>query len=494
MKNRFIALLLCMSMAGTAMGCGAKGNDDRNNEAEATEAVEELISQLSSGEEHSKEAETETQTDADNTSGTDAKPELTEVHVTRYSAGSELFMCDSDEFYKNLMLTSIDAKLALAEKGEYIGFQSEVWNEKIEGTIASLKESGKLSDSDKEKLDEIEAQWSDFDTRYRKLWGALYDADGYIHGSMYREMETDVAACKYELFEGALMALEYEVTGSNKLTLSVLSEDSDLSSVQDYDFEDVSVCMEAGSDFMEMVEETGLLTMGEHEWRNIAADSAKIMKEIGSEESDGSPYVVNYVRLTKLMNELEESVSGNSDKALALREHRFKLLAIEMLNLQALMLRDVEGLADGDVMNAGFVDEAKECYHIGIQRPYEVEGEYYHFFDCFFADGTYTGVFYPSKKDDVSSDRYVNSGCDFSCEYIDVTFDGHGDIVISLGAAGNCLVHCAYVYDNGEFSYVKSFENIPDYRIDEEAQCITGMGYDGSEHSYIYDNGEFVEK
>ena len=50
-----------------------------------------------------------------------------------------------------------------------------------------------------------------------------------------------------------------------------------------------------------------------------------------------------------------------------------------------------------------------------------------------------------------NDDRYVNSGCDFSCGYIDVTFDGHEDIVISLGAAGNCLVHCAYVYDNGEF-------------------------------------------
>ena len=75
-----------------------------------------------------------------------------------------------------------------------------------------------------------------------------------------------------------------------------------------------------------------------------------------------------------------------------------------------------------------------------------------------------------SKKDDIKSDRYTYDDCDFQAEYVDITFDGKKDIVISLGyeeTSGN-MVHCAYVNDGGDFVYVKSFEEIPNYSINYE--------------------------
>ena len=44
------------------------------------------------------------------------------------------------------------------------------------------------------------------------------------------------------------------------------------------------------------------------------------------------------------------------------------------------------------------------------------------------------------------------------------------------------MVSCAYVYENGEYVYKKSFENIPNYRIDnseklkEDLESLTGQG------------------
>jgi hypothetical protein len=93
----------------------------------------------------------------------------------------------------------------------------------------------------------------------------------------------------------------------------------------------------------------------------------------------------------------------------------------------------------------------------------------------------------------MDSDRYVYNACDFEAEYIDVTFDGKKDIVISLGHAGAIgdMVHCAYVYEDGKFVYVKSFEEIPNYSINEEEKCIEGAIHDEVK-KYTYEDHEFV--
>ncbi|WP_248404827.1 hypothetical protein [Butyrivibrio fibrisolvens] len=79
-------------------------------------------------------------------------------------------------------------------------------------------------------------------------------------------------------------------------------------------------------------------------------------------------------------------------------------------------------------------------------------------------------VGYPSKSDSMDSDRYVYNACDFEAEYIDVTFDGEKDIVISLGHAGviGDTVHCAYAdeweecYYEGEVAVTKWLSEIVD--------------------------------
>jgi hypothetical protein len=166
---------------------------------------------------------------------------------------------------------------------------------------------------------------------------------------------------------------------------------------------------------------------------------------------------------------------------------------MEMLNTVVQMAADCE-IAGEPIMDEECLDEEQECYHVSIKRPVEKADEYDHFFDCFFAKGTYAGVFYASKSDDMNADRYVFDACDFKAEYIDVTLDGNKDIVISLGhqGAAGTEVHCAYVYEDGGFVYRKSFENIPNYGIAHNGTELFGL-FNEKATSYVYINGEFVE-
>ena len=149
-----------------------------------------------------------------------------------------------------------------------------------------------------------------------------------------------------------------------------------------------------------------------------------------------------------------------------------------------------------------WVDEEKSLYHISVGRTEEKTSEYTHLGDYFFSkengDVVSLVVDYPSKTSSMDSDRYVYEACDFNVEYVDVSFDGHKDIVISLGCQGSSgvEVHCAYIYEDGEFVYNKSFEEIPNYSIDKNDKVIVGSydhGYD--EHvdvKYEYKDEKYV--
>ena len=141
--------------------------------------------------------------------------------------------------------------------------------------------------------------------------------------------------------------------------------------------------------------------------------------------------------------------------------------------------------------------EENVFYRVSIGRTAEIEGEYKHLADYIFVkeDATkYIKATYPSKLESMESDRYVYDACDFEIKYEDVTFDGHKDITISLGhqgAAGTC-VSCAYIFSEGEFVYVKSFELIPNYSINAEEKCIEGY-YKDKTLKYEFSEGQFVE-
>ncbi len=136
------------------------------------------------------------------------------------------------------------------------------------------------------------------------------------------------------------------------------------------------------------------------------------------------------------------------------------------------------------------------CYRVAIQRSEDVEGEYRHLRDYIFVRNNpvnYIVVNYPSKKDSYDSDRYVKDACDFEVGFEDVNFDGNKDIIISLGknTVAGISFHCAYIYDGEKYIYNKSFESIPNYKINSEEQCIDG-NHGNTIYKYKYENGEFV--
>ena len=150
-----------------------------------------------------------------------------------------------------------------------------------------------------------------------------------------------------------------------------------------------------------------------------------------------------------------------------------------------------------------WVDAEHTVYRVALQRTEEDSDEYLHLMDYFLfqeEDGSVITikVDYPSKDDGLDSDRYVGDVCDFDAEFVDVTFDGHKDLVISLGNFGaqGAAGHCVYVYEDGDYVYKKSFEDIPNYAIDEVNQCITGSSRGNAvtyyDYVYEYKDGDFV--
>ena len=172
----------------------------------------------------------------------------------------------------------------------------------------------------------------------------------------------------------------------------------------------------------------------------------------------------------------------------------------EAFILETAELEDGEKFGDAEWIEEGV------CFRVKVNRADYVEGEYAHLADYIFINDDaykYIKVSYPSKNDYSSSDRYILNGCNFDVYYEDITFDGNKDIVISLGYKTERLgikyikISCAYVYEDGEFVYKKSFENIPNYMIDQYAKCIYGWetGYlkeYGYNQKYEYIDGEFV--
>ena len=133
---------------------------------------------------------------------------------------------------------------------------------------------------------------------------------------------------------------------------------------------------------------------------------------------------------------------------------------------------------DRMIESQGWVDDDERCYRVRIDYKEQPDNAYKHVEDFFYYiddDESVISVYvsYPD-KDHTNRERYVYNACDFDAKLVDVTFDGHDDIVISLGYAGSHSdeVYCAYVYDHGEFVYSRSFEFIPNPEIDAESKRI----------------------
>ncbi len=170
---------------------------------------------------------------------------------------------------------------------------------------------------------------------------------------------------------------------------------------------------------------------------------------------------------------------------------------IEDKSFDSFVKNNVKLFADEEIENLEWIED-KVCYRVSIKRTHDTKGEYTHLRDYIFVnegnDYTFINVTYPLRDDSMDSDRYVYGLCEFTVSYVDITFDGEKDIVISLGYSGtkSIAVNCAYVNVDGEFIYVKSFEDIPNYSINEQEKCIDGW-FEDDEYKFIYANGQFVE-
>lgn len=125
-----------------------------------------------------------------------------------------------------------------------------------------------------------------------------------------------------------------------------------------------------------------------------------------------------------------------------------------------------------------WIDDDHRCYRVRIDYKEQPDNAYKHVEDFFYyiedEESVVTlYVSYPD-KDDTKAERYVYDACDFDAKLADVTFDGHDDIVISLGHAGSHgdEIYCAYVYDHGEFVYNRTYELIPNPEIDPDNKRI----------------------
>ena len=167
-------------------------------------------------------------------------------------------------------------------------------------------------------------------------------------------------------------------------------------------------------------------------------------------------------------------------------------------NFKNAIKENIELTSDKEIESSGWVDDSQKCYRVAIKRTSDIAGEYSHVQDYFFIEEDTIiciKVDYPSKLDNINNDRYVYDACDFSADFADITFDGKEDIVISLGhqGASGTKVHCAYIFEDNDYIYAKSFENIPNYYINEESKCVNGE-YEGEIFSYVYENGIFKQK
>jgi len=140
-----------------------------------------------------------------------------------------------------------------------------------------------------------------------------------------------------------------------------------------------------------------------------------------------------------------------------------------------------------------WVGDGEHCLRVGICYEEEQEDAYQHKEDYWFfydEQGNFVQVLHEDYEG-----IHIGSGCDFDAHFEDVTFDGYEDLIVSVGDGRYERYYTAYVYENGNYVYKKSFEQIPTYKVDAENKIITGeMGpaHDTTYYTFGYENGEFI--
>ncbi len=174
----------------------------------------------------------------------------------------------------------------------------------------------------------------------------------------------------------------------------------------------------------------------------------------------------------------------------------FLLTEEENINLLASLFENVELDSDTELEEYEWVDEEKTCFRVRIQWKEKPMDNYRHKEDYFFFlddEGSVLNVHFVNYAAIV-----IGYACGFDAHLEDVTFDGHPDLIIWTGDANGSVVsfNAAYIYQEGEYVYEETFNDIPLYQVDADNQVITGRLPKSDKEiflTYKYIDGKFVE-
>ncbi len=130
----------------------------------------------------------------------------------------------------------------------------------------------------------------------------------------------------------------------------------------------------------------------------------------------------------------------------------------------------------------GYVDQPDNAYTVSRE--------------CFFYFGpdeeirTFDVCFPPVDEEDADRHVYENTSdkdSSFVAVLDDVNFDGYDDILICLGEKNSHIYWCAYLYDDGNYVYSRSFEQIADYVINSYVGVVeSDLYYLGTSRKQIF--------
>lgn len=164
-------------------------------------------------------------------------------------------------------------------------------------------------------------------------------------------------------------------------------------------------------------------------------------------------------------------------------------------NLQDVIDENVVLTKDTMIASYEWVDEDKNCLRIRVQyKDNQLGSIQKHKEDYFIFINEVNTVEQVLHVE--YDDKEIGYACDYTAYFEDVTFDGKKDLLIWLGDGRYAGYYCAYVYEDGQYRYEKTFESIPDYEVDEEEHVIHGWNgvsaNEETEYVYEYKNGTFV--
>ena len=257
------------------------------------------------------------------------------VYANRYEKSSGAFISEEGDFYKNLELSVVDAQLEIAKDNKTIEKERAVWNDKIETASKKLKSSKDIGEKE-EKLDAVLSAWDKYDDEIELVDYGLYGVNGVVPGSVYHDMVEDYAMTEYELFGGAVLSWEYEITGKNDLKLKNLSKGADLSGVNWYDFDEKSIVMEYDQDFQDKLKEYGLEDSEDVQIYDESKELCLQLDELTGSKLGYEQCVDDYYELISQMADLEESIAGEATAA-QIKKKRISFMFQKLLNAKYLI-------------------------------------------------------------------------------------------------------------------------------------------------------------